>query len=312
VPTLLLPGEIAAGDAVRTAAEGCEVVVYDGPAHPPTDEVLARVEFYIPPYMGAAANYALMRAMPRLRVVQLPTAGYEAALADTPAHATLCNAGGVHDASTAELTLALILASLRRVDDFARAMPEGQWLYGRYDALADRRVCVIGHGGVGRAIIARLRPFEVEIVAVASTARDGVHAMADLPELLPACDVVVLAVPLSETTRHMVDAGFLARMKPGALLVNVGRGGLVDTDALRAAAAEGRVRAALDVTDPEPLPPTHPLWQTPGVLISPHVGGNTSAFLPRMRACAARQIGRWRAGEPLADVVRAATVTLPV
>jgi len=310
VPTLLLPTEIAEGDAVVVATEGCEVVRYDSPAQPPSGDVLERVEFYVPPYMGAAANYALMRAMPRLRVVQLPTAGFEAALADTPAHATLCNAGGVHDASTAELAVGLILASLRRIDDFARAMPEGAWLYGRYDALADKRVCVIGYGGVGRAIIARLLPFEVEIVAVASSARDGVHGADEVPALLPHCDVVILAVPLSEATRHMVDAGFLSRMKPGALLVNVGRGGLVDTGALLAATAEGRVRAALDVTDPEPLPPAHPLWRTPGVLISPHVGGNTSAFLPRMRACAARQILRWRVGEPLADVVRPATTTL--
>jgi phosphoglycerate dehydrogenase-like enzyme len=311
VHTLLLPTEIAEGEQVRAATAGCEVVLYDGPAAPPAADVLARVEFYIPPYMGAAANYSLMREMPLLRVVQLPTAGYEAALADTPAHATLCNAGGVHDASTAELAVALTLTSLRRIDDFARAMPEGAWRYGRYDALADRRVCVIGHGGVGRAIIARLQPFEVEVVAVASTAREGVHAAAELPALLPTCDVVVVAVPLSDATRHLVDALFLERMKPGALLVNVGRGGLVDTDALQAAAAAGRVRAALDVTDPEPLPADHPLWRTPGVLISPHVGGNTSAFLPRMRRCAAAQIGRWRAGEPLADVVRTATVTLP-
>jgi phosphoglycerate dehydrogenase-like enzyme len=226
-----------------------------------------------------------------------------------PPGVTLCNAGGVHDASTAELAVGLILARLRRLDDAARAQAEARWTHGRYDALADRTVLVVGYGGVGTAIAARLDPFEVETIRVARRARPGadpaVHGMAELDALLPRADVVVLACPLTPETRGLVDAPFLARMRDGALLVNVARGPVVDTDALLAELVSGRLRAALDVTDPEPLPPDHPLWRAPGVLISPHVGGNTSAFLPRARRLVGAQVRRWAAGEPLRHVVRA-------
>lgn len=261
------------------------------------------VVFYVPRYMGPADDLALMARMPRLAVVQLLTAGYENALRHLPPGVTLCNAGGVHDASTAELAVGLALASLRGLDAFARAMPSGAWLYGRREALADKRVLVIGAGGVGRAIRDRLEPFEVDVVMVGRTARPGVLTAADVPALLPSVDVVILAVPLTEQTHRMVDTAFLSRMRDGALLVNVARGPVVDTDALVDQVASGRIRAALDVTDPEPLPPDHPLWTLPGVLISPHVGGNTSAFLPRARRLVEEQLRRFAAGEPLLSVV---------
>ena len=163
----------------------------------------------------------------------------------------------------------------------------------------------MGFGSIGRAIARRLRGFECEVVAVARTARevDGVpvHPVDALPELLPDADVVILIVPLTSATRGMVDAAFLARMRDGALLVNVARGPVVDTDALLAECASGRLRAALDVTDPEPLPADHPLWRTDGVLISPHVGGNTTAFLPRARRLVAEQVQRHRAGRATAQ-----------
>jgi phosphoglycerate dehydrogenase-like enzyme len=235
--------------------------------------------------------------------VQLLTAGYENAVRYLPAGVTLCNAGGVHDASTAELAVGLTIASLRGLDAFARAMPSGAWLYGRREALADKRVLVIGAGGVGRAIRARLEPFETEVVLVGRSARPGVESVAALEGLLPSVDVVVLAVPLTEQTQRLVDTRFLALMRDGALLVNVARGPVVDTDALVEQVASGRIRAALDVTDPEPLPPDHPLWALPGVLISPHVGGNTSAFLPRARRLVAEQLRRFAAREPLVSVV---------
>jgi phosphoglycerate dehydrogenase-like enzyme len=262
-----------------------------------------RVVFYVPRYMGPVADLELMAQMPNLKVVQLLTAGYDNALRYVPRGVTLCNAGGVHDASTAELAVGLILASLRGLDEFARAMPSGSWVYARRESLADKRVLVIGAGGVGRAIQRRLEPFEVDVTMAARTARPGVVATADVGALLPTIDVVVLAVPLTEDTTGLVDEGFLSRMRDGALVVNVARGPVIDIDALVRHVAMGRIRAALDVTDPEPLPAGHPLWTLPGVLVSPHVGGNTSAFLPRARQLVAEQLRRFAAGEPLASVV---------
>jgi phosphoglycerate dehydrogenase-like enzyme len=263
---------------------------------------------FVPPYTATATDLAMMARMPNLRVVQTLTAGVDNVLAELPDGVTLCNAAGVHDASTAELAVGLTIASLRRLDDFARAMPEGRWLYERHEALADKQVLIVGFGSIGRAIARRLDGFECEVSAVARTTRvvDGIDVRStdELPGRLPDADVVILIVPLTPDTRRMVDADYLARMRDGALLVNVSRGPVVDTDALLAECASGRLRAALDVTDPEPLPADHPLWRTPGVLISPHVGGNTSAFLPRARRLVAVQLRRWADGEPLANVVR--------
>jgi phosphoglycerate dehydrogenase-like enzyme len=182
-------------------------------------------------------------------------------------------------------------------------MPQGTWVYARRESLADKRVLVVGAGGIGRALKARLEPFETDVILVGRSAREGVHGARDLRALLPAADVVILAVPLTDDTRGMVGTEFLAHMADGALLVNVSRGSVVDTEALTEQVASGRIRAALDVTDPEPLPPGHPLWTLPGVLISPHVGGNTTAFLPRARKLVADQLQRFAAGEPLASVV---------
>ncbi|MEI6361657.1 MAG: 2-hydroxyacid dehydrogenase [Actinomycetes bacterium] len=269
----------------------------------PEGQSFADVGFYVPTYMGPLSVFEAAQRMPRLQVMQLLTAGYESAVPYLPASAVLCNAAGVHDASTSELAVGLILASLRGIDDFARAMPQGEWLRGRRPALADSRVVIIGAGGVGESIRRRLVPFEVDVVVVGRTSREGVHGRDELDSLLPGADIVILAVPLGPDTTGMVDDVFLRRMKAGALLVNVARGGVVDTDALVAHCAHGRIRAALDVTDPEPLPQDHLLWTTPGVLVSPHVGGNSSAFLPRARRLVERQVQRWLAGQPMGHVV---------
>jgi phosphoglycerate dehydrogenase-like enzyme len=225
-----------------------------------------------------------------------------------PDGVALHNAAGVHDASTAELAVGLAIARLRGLDEFARNQGTGSWLPQRNDSLADKRVLILGYGRIGQAIEARLAPFECEVVRVARSARtldDGrrVHAMAELADLLPRVDVVILIVPASPETIGLVDAAFLERMRRGALLVNVARGPVVVTDDLVAALHAGQVRAALDVTDPEPLPQDHPLWSAPGVLISPHVGGNSSAFEPRARRLVAAQLRRLRAGEPLDNLV---------
>jgi phosphoglycerate dehydrogenase-like enzyme len=265
---------------------------------------LSKVGFYVPVYMGPRDSLELIAQMPNLEVVQLLTVGVDAALEYVPEHVSLCNAVGVHDASTAELAVALVLASLRGIDDFARAMPHGEWIHDRRSSLVDRNVLIIGAGGVGQAIAHRLIPFGAEVTLVARSQRTGVVASSELPSLLPEADIVVLAVPLNMHTSGLVDDSFLSRMREGSLLVNVARGGVVDTQALVRHAQQGRIRAALDVTDPEPLPPEHPLWRIPGVLISPHVGGDTSAFLPRARALVEQQISRWRSKDPLMHVVQ--------
>ena len=265
---------------------------------------LSKVGFYVPVYMGPRDSFELIAQMSNLEVVQLLTVGVDAALEYVPEHVSLCNAVGVHDASTAELAVALVLASLRGIDDFARAMPHGEWIHDRRSSLVDRNVLIIGAGGVGQAIAHRLIPFGTEVTLVARSQRTGVVASSELPSLLPEADIVVLAVPLNMHTSGLVDDSFLSRMREGSLLVNVARGGVVDTQALVRHAQQGRIRAALDVTDPEPLPPEHPLWRIPGVLISPHVGGDTSAFLPRARALVEQQISRWRSKDPLMHVVQ--------
>ena len=265
---------------------------------------LSKVGFYVPVYMGPRDSLELIAQMPNLEVVQLLTVGVDAALEYVPEHVSLCNAVGVHDASTAELAVALVLASLRGIDDFARAMPHGEWIHDRRSSLVDRNVLIIGAGGVGQAIAHRLIPFGAGVTLVARSQRTGVVASSELPSLLPEADIVVLAVPLNMHTSGLVDESFLSRMREGSLLVNVARGGVVDTQALVRHAQQGRIRAALDVTDPEPLPPEHPLWRIPGVLISPHVGGDTSAFLPRARALVEQQISRWRSKDPLMYVVQ--------
>jgi phosphoglycerate dehydrogenase-like enzyme len=288
---------------VEALAPGADVDVYKGDGFVPAGA--AEVEFLVAPYTVTAEALVVTRDMPALRVLQTLTAGYEHAVPYLPDGATLCNARGVHDASTAELALALMLASLRRIPEFVRAQDRQEWVPARYPALADKQVLIVGYGSIGAAIERRLLAFETTVVRVASRPRpdEAVHGVAELPQLLPVADVVVIVTPLTPQTRGLVDKDFLALMKKDALLVNVARGGVVDTDALLGALEAGHVRAALDVTDPEPLPSDHPLWNAPGLLISPHVGGSTSAFLPRARRLVRAQVARFVNGEPLENVV---------
>ncbi len=266
-------------------------------------EGIEDVEVFVPAYDLAPDLSEVLPRMTSLRLLQMQTAGTEHVEPHVPPGVRLANARGVHDASTAELAVALILASLRGVPDFVRAQARGQWSHGSRPALADRRVVVIGAGSIAGALSRRLEPFECEVTLVGRSARTGVRAIADLPALLPTADVVVVLVPLSAQTAQLVDAEVLGAMPDGALLVNIARGGVVDTDALLAETASGRLLAALDVTDPEPLPPEHPLWTMPGVLISPHVGGATTAMAPRVRRLVSDQLRRYATGEPLANLV---------
>ncbi|MGW7415347.1 2-hydroxyacid dehydrogenase [Streptomyces sp. NPDC054863] len=307
-----LPMEPAGIDGLPDpAASGLRYRVWDGLTDFPADP--ADCAFYVVPYMLEPETVLRpLRRMTSLRAVQTLTAGVDNIQGGLrPGLHTgveLCNARGVHEASTAELALALTLASLRGIPGFVQGQQQEEWRSGFYPALADKSVLIVGYGSIGAAVEDRLAPFECARVArvarsARTTERGAVHAFADLPALLPGADVVILCTPLTDSTVHMVDSGFLSRMKDGALLVNVSRGPVVDTKALLVEVEAGRLRAALDVTDPEPLPAGHPLWHAPGVLISPHVGGSTSAFLPRAKRLLARQLTRYAAGKPLDNVV---------
>ncbi|MFE2585191.1 2-hydroxyacid dehydrogenase [Streptomyces sp. NPDC059378] len=298
-------------DEIEGLPQGPAYLFWNGEADFPADP--ADCAFYVVPYMKPAdVGLRPLPAMSSVQVVQTLSAGtdnVEPGLKYLRPGVQLCNARGVHDASTAELALALILASLRGVPDFVRAQDQGRWAGGFRPALADKNVLVVGYGAIGEAIEDRLVPFEVARVARVArsertTARGRVHPLTELPALLPEADVVVLSTPLTESTRGLVDEAFLARMKDGALLVNVARGPVVDTEALLRELESGRITAALDVVDPEPLPPGHPLWHAPGVLISPHVGGPTSAFLPRAKRLLVDQLGRFVNRQPLRHVIR--------
>ncbi|GGV72147.1 2-hydroxyacid dehydrogenase [Streptomyces massasporeus] len=297
-------------DEIEGLPEGPEYRFWNGAEEFPADP--ADCAFYVVPYMKPSPLCVRpLGRMSNVQVVQTLSAGIdhvEPGLGRLPAGVRLCNARGVHEASTGELTLALILASLRGIPDFVRAQDRGEWLGGFRPALADKNVLIVGYGSIGEAIEDRLVPFEVARVARVArsertTARGPVHPLTELPALLPQADVVILSTPLNETTRGLAGADFLSRMKDGALLVNVARGPVVDTKALLAELETGRITAALDVTDPEPLAREHPLWRAPGVLISPHVGGPTSAFLPRAKRLLVDQLNRYVNREPLRNVI---------
>ncbi|MGB4779928.1 2-hydroxyacid dehydrogenase [Microbacterium sp.] len=265
-----------------------------------------RIDLVVPPYLTASAALPLL-AHVKTRLVQSQSIGYEGVEHELPPGVVYANAATVHETSTAELAVALTLAAQRHVDGFALDTRAGVWHPRFSRSLADRRVLLLGYGGVGKAVAARLAPFEVELVAVASHARDEngirIHGVDELPELLPTAEVVVLTLPGGDATRHIIGEEELAALPDGALVVNVGRGPLIDTDALVRHVRQGRIRAALDVTDPEPLPEGHPLWGLPGVLVSPHVGGASSAMHPRIAALIRRQIRHLLAGEEPENVV---------
>lgn len=260
------------------------------------------VDLLVLPYMRPASDLRLLEGLP-IALVQSQTLGYDGVTDHLPRGMRYCNAVDVHEASTAELTLALVLAARRGIPAAVRDAATGTWNHRRHPGLAGSRVLVIGVGGVGREILARLAPFDVDAVPVGRTARAGVHAAGELPELLPDADVVIVAVPLGPETRGMVDDAFLAAMPDGALLVNIARGPVVDTDALVRHLGAGRLEAALDVTDPEPLPPDHPLWTMPGLLVTPHLGGDTAAMDARIDAVVREQVRRLDEGLPPANLV---------
>lgn len=284
--------------------DGMQPVVWDPASEPPDEDV----DVFVGPYMAPPATYDAVAARPSVRLVQLLSAGFDGVPGRLPEGVAVANAKGVHDAATAEQTLALVLASQRGFADFHAGQAAEQWRQGGFrPGLADHRVLILGYGSVGRAIAQRLAPFEVSLTAVASRARAGdelvdrVHGIDELTQLLPEHDIVISVLPASQATSGILDGAVLAALADDALVVNVGRGSALDTDA--ALEHAGRLRFALDVTSPEPLPDGHPLWSAPGVLISPHVGGRTAAFRPRAVAMLRRQVRTLVAGEEPINLV---------
>jgi phosphoglycerate dehydrogenase-like enzyme len=288
------------------APDDLPVAVYDGSTGAEAairDVDLDAVELYVVPYSVPGA-FDLISRLPRLRVLQVLTAGYDDALAVLPDGVSLCSGRGLHDASTAEMAVALMLAAQRELPRWARQQEAQVWDRAFTRSLAGCRVLIVGHGSIGRAIEERLLPFGTTVTRLARRARprEAVHPVEALPELLPGADVVVLTLPLDERTRGLFGAAELALLPDDALLVNVGRGAVLSTDALLAEA--GRIRAALDVVDPEPLPAGHPLWRAPGVILTPHVAGGSATFYPRARRFVDDQLRRFATGEPLQNLIR--------
>ena len=280
-----------------------------GVMHLPTDGIapaagdLDKVEFYVPRYMGGPAAIAMIPDMKGLKIIQSPNAGVDDVLKIRPDGVTLCNAAGVHDASTAELAVALAIASRRGFADFAADQAAGRWAHVRKPSLADSSVAIVGYGNIGKMIGTMLENFEVSVTAFSRSGKDGALTFDHFDRMLPTFDVIILIVPLTDQTRHLMNAQRLAAMKDGAALINVARGAVVDTEALIAQLNSGRITAGLDVTDPEPLPAGHPLWSAKNVIITPHVGGDSEAFTPRGRKLVEEQLARYASGQPLLHIV---------
>ncbi len=261
------------------------------------------VEFIVLPMRVAPETLTRVARLPKLKVIQLSSAGAEHVVSYVPDNVLLCNARGAHDAATAEWAVGVIVAHLRDFPRFITAQGQGRWDFAASQSVAGKHVLIVGYGSIGGAVERRLAGWEVTIERLARTARPGVLGMEHLHAALARADVVVLLVPVTDETRHLAGAEFLASMKDGALLVNAARGAIVDTGALLEELNAKRIRAALDVTDPEPLPPGHPLWTAPGLLLTPHVGGAVTQARDRAYAIARAQLARYAAGEPLRNVI---------
>src|SRR6478752_6857029 len=291
----------AAGIAALADVPGVRAIHYRPDAPLPPEAATAEV--LVAPFLATDELVEALRGMPQLRLVQLLTAGAEAWIGRLPDGVALSDGRGAHGGATAEWIVAALLAVYRHLPRFTAAQADGRWDYHVTEELAAKRVLIVGAGDVAEQTVARLAPFEATATLVGRRARDGVHPVDEVAELLPHHDACVVVVPLTDATRGLVDAAFLAAMPDGSVLVNAARGPVVDTAALLAELTSGRLRAALDVTDPEPLPAGHPLWSAPGLLLTPHVGGEVPQTGARAAAAVTAQVGRVLAGEPLANVV---------
>jgi phosphoglycerate dehydrogenase-like enzyme len=290
--TVLVPEE--EGLMALTGLGNVNPVLYNPAGRMPEQASYAQV-MVVPP-LHADRLVAAMREMPRLRLVQTLSAGIDRWQGRLPPGVLLSNARGAHGGATAEWAVTVLLSIFRRIPRWVADQEAHAWRPRTTETLEGKRILILGAGDLGANLRARLEPFGALVTMAARTPRPGVHGQADVPRLLGEHDAVVVMVPYSSETHHLVDKGFLSRMPDGAVLVNAARGPVVDTGALLDELNAERLRAALDVTDPEPLPPGHPLWDAPGVLITPHIGGNTTGFAERAWAVAASQIAAFAAG----------------
>jgi len=280
-------------------ADAADVALWDLEGAAPWPEI----DIVVMPYMGPLDQFAALAGV-RVRLVQSQSIGYDGVLERLPEGVAFSNAAGVHEGPAAEIGMALLLAAQRDLPRFVRQQDAQTWGSDFTRGLFGLRTVILGAGGLANAVFDRLLPFGARPARVARSRRADergeVAALSDLSGLLPDADAVIVALPLDDSTRGLVDAAFLARMPDDAVLVNIGRGPIVDTDALLAELGTGRLRAALDVTDPEPLPAGHPLWSAPGVVISPHVGGRVTTMPDAVEALVRRQLAALEAGaEPV-------------
>ncbi|WP_236704068.1 NAD(P)-dependent oxidoreductase [Lentzea aerocolonigenes] len=279
------------------AVPGLELVEYD-PNDLALDDLQRSVQLLMPPYRGSHRPLGLVEVLPNLRMVQLLSAGVDEWRPRVPKHVMVASARGAHAGPVSEWVLSAILTQLRQWPALVRFQDQHTWAHRKFDAdtLAGKRVLIVGAGSIGMAVARKLDAFGAEPTLVASSARNGVHGPDELPQLIPGHAVVVVTTPLTETTAGLVDARFLAAMDDGALLVNAGRGQVVDTDALVLELRSGRLRAALDVTDPEPLPPEHPMWDCAGAIVSPHAARTVPGTNRLCYRVAADQIATFLSG----------------
>jgi len=259
-------------------------------------------EFLVPPFGSRRVIEALPR-LSALRVVQVNSAGVDWIAPSIPEGVTLCSARGTRDTPVAEWVVGAILDSYKRLSRFRRQQEQAQWAPHMPRELAGSKALIVGHGSIGRAVEARLRPFGVEVTGVASRPRGDAHGADAADDLLPHADIVIVLLPATPQTIGLFDKQRLAKLKTGALLINAGRGAVIDTHALTAELESGRLDAALDVTDPEPLPPDSPLWSLPNVLLTPHVAGDSPDADQRIYELIGNQIRRYVEGRPLLNVV---------
>lgn len=295
-------GDERMGATLAAAVPGVSVTVWDWRSRTAPDALAA--DLLVSEFCPTPPAAGLLAGIAGLRVVQLPSSGFAGWPAALPEGVTLCTGRGLHGRSTAEAALGGLLAVLRRLPDAVRAQDAGHWAPGETEQLSGRRVVVVGAGDVGTGIATATTALGCPTVLVGRDERAGVAGIGQLGRLLAEADVLVLAVPLTGSTRRLVGAEALAALPDGAVVVNVARGEVVDTDALLAETATGRLRAYLDVVDPEPPPPDHPVWSAAGVLITPHTGGSASGWRDRYTELVIDQARRLLAGSAPRNVVR--------